>query len=71
MKKNKVIIMKEVNKGNYYYEYAQASYKEGIAIGILELENAIFDDVTYDIIGYFGINWEHNIMAYYFLEECE
>lgn len=55
----------EVPVGHYTFEYAQQHYLEGIVMGAIEIENEIINELNDNVIGYFGINFEHNIMAYY------
>lgn len=63
--KSKIIRSKEVPIGHYSFEYAKEHYKEGTVFGILELENEIISDLDNKTIGYFGVNFEHNVLAYY------
>lgn len=63
--KSKIIKANEVPIGHYHYEYAKEHFEDGAVFGTLELDNEIISDLDNKIIGYFGINYEHNIMAYY------
>jgi hypothetical protein len=65
IKKNKVIKVEQVPKGHYNFEYAKEHYNEGTVFGNLELESEILSDLDNKIIGYFGVSFEHNILAYY------
>jgi Fe2+ or Zn2+ uptake regulation protein len=64
-KKSKIIRIEEVPLGHYTFEYAKEHYANGTVFGIIELENEIISDLDNKIIGYFGVNLEHNILAYY------
>lgn len=63
--KSKTIKVNEVPLGNYYFEYAKEHFEGGTVFDTIELENEIISDLDNKVIGYFGINYEHNIMAYY------
>jgi hypothetical protein len=67
MEKSKIIKFYKVPKGYYNFEYAKEHYNEGTVFGTLELENEIISDINNKIVGYFGISFEHNILAYYLL----
>lgn len=62
---SKIIRIQKVPIGHYNFEYAKEHYDEGTVFGILELENEILSDNSDKIMGYFGVNFEHNILAYY------
>lgn len=62
---SKIIKVHEVPIGYYYFEYAKHHFKDGTVFDTLELENEIISDLDNKVIGYFGINYENNIMAYY------
>jgi Fe2+ or Zn2+ uptake regulation protein len=61
---SKIIRIHKVPNGFYYYEYAKEHYEGGTVFGILELEHEILSDFG-KVIGYFGVKFEHNILAYY------
>jgi hypothetical protein len=63
---SKIMRIYKINSGNYYFEYAEQHYSEGTVFNVLELENEIIS-TNNKIIGYFGISFEHNILAYYLL----
>lgn len=65
LKKSKILRIEEVPIGHYAFEYAKEHYAEGTVFGLLELENEIVSDLDNKIVGYFGANFEHNILAYY------
>lgn len=65
---SKIMKIYEVPERNCYFEYLQNHYQDGTAFGIIELENEIIDDIDYNkVLGYFGVNFQHNIIAYYLL----
>lgn len=63
--KSKTIRIVEVPIGHYTYEYAKEHYAEGTVFGSIEIENEVISDIDNKVIGYFGVNFEHNILAYY------
>lgn len=65
MERNKNIRIHKLPIGHYHYEYAKEHYAEGIVMGVLELEHPIISDLDNKVIGYFGMSFEHNILAYY------
>jgi hypothetical protein len=65
MKEAKIIKIHKVPKGHHTFEYAKEHYKEGKVFDSIQLEHEIMGDLSNNIIGYFGVNFEHNIMAYY------
>lgn len=65
IEKSKIMKVYELHVGHYTFEYAKEHYAEGTVFGSLELENEIISDLDNKIIGYFGLNLEHNILAYY------
>ena len=65
MESNKIIKVNKVPVGHYAFEYAKEHYAEGTVFGVIELENEIISDLDNKIIGYFGVSFEHNILAYY------
>lgn len=64
MKESKIMRIQEVPIGHNIYEYATQVYSYGSVMSTLELENHILDEFN-NIIGHFGVNFEHNIIAYY------
>jgi hypothetical protein len=67
LKKNNIMDIKKVPYGHNVYEYAIKEYDEGSVFGFIELEHQIID-VWDNIIGHFGINFEHKILVYYMKE---
>jgi hypothetical protein len=65
IKDSKIIKVSKVPKGHHTFEYAKEHYKEGQVIDAIELEHEIIGDLSNKVVGYFGINFEHNILAYY------
>lgn len=63
--KSKIINVVKIPRGNYAYEYSMENYNEGRVFGLIELEHNIISDLDNKIIGYFGVNYEHNIFVYY------
>ena len=67
IEENKIIRVEKLPIGHYNFEYAKEHYAEGTVFGNLELENEIISDMDNKIIGYFGVSFEHNILAYYLM----
>jgi hypothetical protein len=67
IERNKIIKVNKVPVGHYNYEYLKEHYAEGTVFGVLELENEVISDLDNKVIGYFGVSFEHNILAYYLL----
>ncbi len=64
MQESKIMRIYEVPSGHNIYEYATQIFSQGSVIETLELEHHILNEFN-EIIGHFGVNFEHNIMAYY------
>lgn len=68
LEENKIVKVYKVPIGHYAFEYAKNHYAEGTVFGVIELENEIIsDNADNKVVGYFGFNFEHNILAYYIL----
>lgn len=65
LEKSKIVNVVKIPLNHYNFEYAKEHYEEGTVFGNLELENEIISDLDDRVIGYFGANLEHNILAYY------
>lgn len=64
---SKIMKVYEVPAGYNVFEYAKAHYSEGTVFGSLQIENELVNALG-DKVGYFGVDFNHNILAYYFLE---
>lgn len=61
---NNVLQVKELPSGHYTYEYALHYFNENAVFGLIELEHEIISDLDCKTIGYFGVEYSHNLLVY-------
>lgn len=65
VKGSKAIEVHKVPRGHHTFEYSTQSFTEGVVVNTLELDSEVIGELDNKVIGYFGMDLEHRVLAYY------